>query len=114
MLLDSILNVRRRRTHDLVHLLAVLVVDKGGHGAHAQLLRDVGDLVNVDLVERNVGVLLAVLVDLGGDGLAGAAPDGVAVDHDELGRVGGGLELGDLDGIVEVTAAGRGRKWLVS
>jgi len=37
-------------------LLAVLEEDEGGHGADAQLLGDLGDLVDVDLVEAGAGV----------------------------------------------------------
>lgn len=105
--LDRTLNIRRRSTQNLIDLLSVLEVDESRHGADAQLLRDVGDLVDVDLVERNVRVLFAVFGDLGGDGLAGATPGSEAVDHDQLGVVGGGLELGGFDGVVEVGAAGR-------
>lgn len=43
---------------DLTNLLAVLEEDKGGHGADAEFLGDVGDLVNIELVEARLGVLL--------------------------------------------------------
>jgi hypothetical protein len=46
------------RTDDLADLLAVLEQEEGGHGADAEFLRNVGDLVDVDLVEAGVGVLL--------------------------------------------------------
>ena len=41
---------------DLADLLAVLEEEESGHGAHAVLLGDLGDLVDVDLVEAGVGV----------------------------------------------------------
>jgi hypothetical protein len=44
--------------HNLTDLLAVLEEDKCGHGADAELLCNVGDLVNVELVEAGFGVLL--------------------------------------------------------
>lgn len=43
---------------DLADLLAVLVEEESGHGAHALLLGDFGDLVDVDLVEAGVGVVV--------------------------------------------------------
>lgn len=43
---------------DLADLLAVLEEQEGGHGAHAVLLGDLGDLVDVDLVEAGVGVVV--------------------------------------------------------
>ena len=48
---------------DLADLLAVLEEEEGGHGAHALLLGDVGDLVNVDLVEAGVGVVVGEPVE---------------------------------------------------
>ena len=50
---------------DLADLLAVLEEEEGGHGAHALLLGDVGDLVNVDLVEAGVGVVVGEPVERG-------------------------------------------------
>ena len=97
MLLDSGLQRPLIRAHDLADLLAVLEEQERRHGADAELLRDVADLVDVDLEELGVRVLLAELDDLGRDDLAGPAPGGEAVEHDEglgvgvedLGLVGG-------------------------
>jgi hypothetical protein len=44
--------------HNLTDLLAVLEEDECGHGADAELLCNVGDLVDVKLVEAGFGVLL--------------------------------------------------------
>ena len=43
---------------DFADLLAVLEEQESGHGAHALLLSDFGDLVDVDLVEARVGVVV--------------------------------------------------------
>ena len=48
---------------DLADLLAVLVEEESGHGAHALLLGDFGDLVDVDLVEAGVGVVVGEPVE---------------------------------------------------
>ena len=48
---------------DLADLLAVLVEEESGHGAHALLLGDLGDLVDVDLVEAGVGVVVGEPVE---------------------------------------------------
>lgn len=58
MLLDGGLESDRVGTNDLADLLAVLEEQEGGHGAHALLLGDLGDLVDVDLVEAGVGVVV--------------------------------------------------------
>ena len=46
------------RAHHLADLLAVLEQHKSGHGADAELLRDVGDVVDVELVEAGGGVFV--------------------------------------------------------
>lgn len=56
VLLDGSLKRSRVRANDLADLLAVLEQDEGGHGAHGELLGDIGQLVDVDLVEAGVGV----------------------------------------------------------
>ena len=56
MLLDSSLERDRVGANDLLDLLAVGEDLEGRHGADAQLLGDLGDLVDVDLVEADVGV----------------------------------------------------------
>jgi hypothetical protein len=43
-------------TNDLGDLVTVLEEQKGGHGTDAELLSNVGDLVDVELVEAGVGV----------------------------------------------------------
>jgi hypothetical protein len=86
---------------DLADLVAVLEEEESGHGADAELLRNVGDLVDVDLVEARVGVGAGepgssvsnaytrvekgenVLDDLRGDDLARAAPGGEAVEDEK-------------------------------
>ena len=47
-------------------------------------MSDIGDFIDVDLVECSLGVLFAIFGDDGGDDLAGAAPDGEAIEDDEL------------------------------
>jgi hypothetical protein len=54
--LDSRLEGLRVRAHDLGDLVAVLEEQECGHGADAELLRDVRDVVNVELVEARCGV----------------------------------------------------------
>jgi hypothetical protein len=58
VLLDSGLKSDRVGANDLADLLAVLEEQESGHGAHALLLGDLGDLVDVDLVEAGVGVVV--------------------------------------------------------
>ena len=43
-------------TDDLGDLVTVLEEQEGGHGADAELLSNVGDLVDVELVEAGVGI----------------------------------------------------------
>lgn len=54
VVLDGSLQGLRVRTDDLADLLTVLEEEEGRHGADAELLRDVGDVVDVDLVETRV------------------------------------------------------------
>lgn len=56
MLLDGGLEGLGVGTDDLADLLAVLEQDEGGHGADAEFLGDLGDLVDIELVEAGVGV----------------------------------------------------------
>lgn len=58
MLLDGGLESDRVGANDLADLAAVLEEQESGHGAHALLLGDLGDLVDVDLVEAGVGVVV--------------------------------------------------------
>lgn len=91
MLLDGSLQRGRVGADNLFDLLAALEEHEGGHGTHAQVGGHIAQLVDIDLVELGVGVLLAELGDLGGDGLAGTAPGGEAVEDDELLALLGGL-----------------------
>lgn len=61
--LDSGLESDGVGANDLADLLAVLVEEESGHGAHALLLGDLGDLVDVDLVEAGVGVVVGEPVE---------------------------------------------------
>lgn len=56
VLLDGGLEGLGVGTDDLADLLAVLEQDEGGHGADAEFLGDLGDLVDIELVEAGVGV----------------------------------------------------------
>jgi hypothetical protein len=60
--LNRTLNSRQERlgvrTHDLLDLLLVLEDQECGHGADAELLRNVGDLVDIELDEMGAGVFL--------------------------------------------------------
>ena len=56
VLLDGSLEGLGVGTDDLADLLAALEEQEGGHGADAELLGDIGDLVHVELVELGVGV----------------------------------------------------------
>jgi hypothetical protein len=49
---------RRISTHNLPDLHAVLEDEEGGHGADAELLRDIGDFVDVELDEVDGGVFV--------------------------------------------------------
>lgn len=55
-LLDGGLESLGVRANDFLDLLPVLEQQEGGHGADAEVLGDVGDLVDVELVEACVGV----------------------------------------------------------
>jgi hypothetical protein len=58
VLLDTSLDGLGVCADNLADLLAVLEEYKCGHGADAEFLRNVGDLVDVELVETCLGVLL--------------------------------------------------------
>ena len=62
------------RPDHLAHLLSAPEHDEGRHGAHAQLLRHVGQLVDVELVKARGRVPVGHLDDLGRDHFARAAP----------------------------------------
>ena len=56
VVLDRSLEGRWVRTDDLTDLLAILEEHERRHGADGEFLCDLGDLVNVELVEACVGV----------------------------------------------------------
>lgn len=58
VLLDGSLEGLGVGANDLTDLLTALEEQEGGHGADAELLGDVGNLVDVELVELGVGVVL--------------------------------------------------------
>jgi hypothetical protein len=58
---------------------------EGRHSRDAVGSSDLRELIDVDLVELDVGVGLAELLEGRGDGLAGTAPGGVEVDDDGAG-----------------------------
>jgi hypothetical protein len=82
--LDASLQGGRVRTDNIGDLLAVLEEHEGGHGTDTELGGNVGELIDVDLVELGLGVGLGELLNLGGDGLAGTAPRSKAVEDDGL------------------------------
>lgn len=97
---EGLLDGGGTRADDLLDALAVLVEDKGGHGADVLVGGGLLELINVDLDEGDVGELGAVTLDGGGDRLAGSAPLGEKVDEDlsggnELGVLGVGGDVGD-------------------
>lgn len=57
MLLNRLLQRLGVRTHNLSNLLAVLEQHESRHGADRQVLRHLGQLVDVNFVEARVGVL---------------------------------------------------------
>lgn len=58
VVLDSGLEGLGVGTNDLGNLVAVLEKDEGGHGADAELSCNLGEFVDVELVEARAGVLL--------------------------------------------------------
>ena len=74
MLLDRSLNRTLIRANHLPDLLTVLEDQESGHSAHAELLGDVGDFVDVKFVELGVGEFAGHGDDFRGDDFAGAAP----------------------------------------
>lgn len=85
-----------RTAHPLTHLLAILDENKGRHGSHVVLLRDLAHFVDIDLDETHILILFAELADFRGNGPAGSAPGCVEVDH----RGAGGDEGLEIDGAV--------------
>lgn len=85
-LLDSSIDSRRVRTANsqFTEALAALEESKSRHRRDAEVGSDSTELVNVDLVELEGDVLVAELLDGGGDGLAGTTPRGEEVDDDAV------------------------------
>lgn len=94
VLLNGGLDGSRVGADNLLDLFTVLEEQKRGHGADAQLLGDIGALVDVELDELDVRVRPTVLLDLRGDSLARTAPSGVGIDHHELAALNGRVEVG--------------------
>lgn len=68
---------------------------EGRHSRDAVVGSDLSELVNVNLVELDAGVLVAELLEERRDGLAGTAPGGEEVDDDGAGGFGDlGLVVG--------------------
>lgn len=78
--LDSLLDGRQVSANNLSNFLTTLEKHDGRHSAHTELLAHIRDLVHVDLVELDIGVDVAPLLDLWRNGLAGATPFAVAVE----------------------------------
>ena len=117
--LDSSLEGLGVRAHNLGYLVAVLEEEESRHGADAEFLGDIGDLVDVELVEARIGVCVGEpgadgavsklssrirwrgedsLDDLRRNHLAGPAPRREAVEDEERvlgleGRVPVGLAI---------------------
>lgn len=81
-LLDSSIDSRGVGATDLVKLLAILEEEEGGHSRDAVLSSSLRNLLNVDLVELDIFILSAQLLDYGSDGLAGTTPGSMEVDED--------------------------------
>jgi hypothetical protein len=98
-LLRQLLQRSRVRAGQVLGLFAVLEEEEGGDAADAELEGQVGDVVGVEARKGVlvVAVVAGVLVEEGGDGLAGAAPGGVGLEGD--------VGLG-LDELVELGLGG--------
>lgn len=83
MLHNKCLNGRLVRSNNLIDPLAVLEEYKCGHSSHFQLCGNLGMLVDIDFVERCVGVHVRQLDDLGGNDLARATPSCECINHQE-------------------------------
>lgn len=85
LLLQPVINGLEVRTPDPVHFLTVLQHDEGGHSTDVELLSQSPHLIHIDLEEPDFLILLTELADLGGNGLARAAPSRVEVNKDGAG-----------------------------
>lgn len=92
MLQDVHLQLLVVGTGELVHDFLALDEQEGGHTGDFVLGGQIFALVHVDLDDEHLlGVLVLEFLQLGGNHLAGAAPGGEKVHHDEL--VAGGFQL---------------------
>lgn len=92
----QLLQRRRVRARQSISLIPILKDEKRRNAANAQLKRQVRHLVGVEAGEGVlvVGEGLGVLVEHGGDGLAGAAPGCVGLEGDVGCLLGEFVELG--------------------
>mgnify|MGYP001636188979 CR=1 FL=1 len=74
-------------TLDLLIEFTILVEAEGRHGRDSVGSSNLGEVIDVDLVELDVGVGIAELLEGRSDGLAGTAPGGVEVDDNEAGGI---------------------------
>lgn len=94
--LRQLLQRSRVRARQVLRLLAILEEEEGGDAADAELHGQVGDVVGVEARKGVLFVAVAagVLVEEGGDCLAGAAPGGVGLEGDVGGCFDEFVELG--------------------
>lgn len=82
--LDTLLNGTGVSPNNLSELLALVEIHNGRHSADSELLSNVGDFVDIDLVELCLRVCLAECINLWGYGAAWATPWGPAVQDNEV------------------------------
>lgn len=80
--LQTSLDSGRVSTLDFLNTLALVVEVESRHGRDTVVSGNGSKLIDVNLVELDVGVGVAQLLQKGGDGLAGTAPCGEEVDDD--------------------------------
>jgi hypothetical protein len=78
--LDAIFNDARLSANNFSDLLTALEKHESRHSCHIKLLCDVRDRFDVNLVELDIGVVLAPLFELGRNGLTRRTPLGIAVE----------------------------------
>jgi hypothetical protein len=59
-------------SNNLSNLLTSLEEVKSRHSTNTEFLSDIRNLININLVESDVGLILGESLDLGGDQLAGS------------------------------------------
>lgn len=80
---DQSLDLLNIGTNDSVNPLTLLEEQNGRHSGDFIFGRNVGDSVNVNLVEMILAVLLRQLLNNGSNGLARVAPGGMEVYNDQ-------------------------------